>query len=127
MHWKAGSKMGIVKIDGLNISFGKHEILKDISLQIEKGEFVTILGPNGSGKTTLLRSISSMIETGRNVVWVDSQDVFLMTAKERARLMSVVPQNTDVVYEFTCHDVVMMGNKTVTTNLIKYMHMCIEI
>ena len=59
--------MGIVKIDGLNISFGKHEILKDISLQIEKGEFVTILGPNGSGKTTLLRSISSMIETGRNV------------------------------------------------------------
>ena len=37
--------MGIVKIDGLNIRFGKHEILKDISLQIEKGEFVTILGP----------------------------------------------------------------------------------
>ena len=127
MHWKAGSKMGIVKIDGLNISFGKHEILKDISLQIEKGEFVTILGPNGSGKTTLLRSISSMIETGRNVVWVDSQDVFLMTAKERARLMSVVPQNTDVVYEFTCHDVVMMGNKTVTINLNKTIQICIEV
>lgn len=34
--------MGIVKIDGLNISFGKHEILKDINLEIEKGEFVTI-------------------------------------------------------------------------------------
>ena len=41
--------MGIVKIDGLSISFGKHKVLKDISLQIEKGEFVTILGPNGSG------------------------------------------------------------------------------
>ena len=40
--------MGIVKIDGLNISFGKHEVLKDINLEIEKGEFVTILGPNGS-------------------------------------------------------------------------------
>ena len=119
--------MGIVKIDGLNISFGKHEILKDISLQKEKGEFVTILGPNGSGKTTLLRSISSMIETGRNIVWVDSQDVFLMKAKERARLMSVVPQNTDVVYEFTCHDVVMMGNKTVTINLNKTIQICIEV
>ena len=119
--------MGIVKIDGLSISFGKHKVLKDISLQIEKGEFVTILGPNGSGKTTLLRSISSMIETGRNIVWVDSQDVFLMKAKERARLMSVAPQNTDVVYEFTCHDVVMMGNKTVTINLNKTIQICIEV
>lgn len=101
--------MGIVKIDGLSVSFGKHEVLTDINIEIKKGEFVTILGPNGSGKTTLLKSISNMIETRKNTVWVDGQDVFLMKAKERARLMSVVPQNTDVVYEFTCHDVVMMG------------------
>ncbi|WP_028829526.1 ABC transporter ATP-binding protein [Proteocatella sphenisci] len=101
--------MGIVKIDGLSVSFGKHEVLTDINIEIKKGEFVTILGPNGSGKTTLLKSISNMIETRKNTVWVDGQDVFLMKAKERARLMSVVPQNTDVVYEFTCQDVVMMG------------------
>jgi len=101
--------MGIVKIEGLSVSFGKHEVLTDINIDIKKGEFVTILGPNGSGKTTLLRSISNMTQIRRKTVWVDNHDVFLMKAKERARLMSVVPQNTDVVYEFTCHDVVMMG------------------
>lgn len=101
--------MGIVKIEGLSVSFGKHEVLTDINIDIKKGEFVTILGPNGSGKTTLLRSISNMTQIRRKTVWVDGHDIFLMKAKERARLMSVVPQNTDVVYEFTCHDVVMMG------------------
>lgn len=101
--------MKIVKVEGLNISFGKQDVLKNINLEIEKGEFVTILGPNGSGKTTLLRSISNMTEIGKNVVWVDRQDIFLMKSKERAKLMAVVPQNTDVTYEFTCYDVVLMG------------------
>lgn len=101
--------MGIVRVNELNVSFGRHEILRDINLDIKKGEFVTILGPNGSGKTTLLKSISNLIKTGKDVIWVDNQDVFLLKAKEKARKLSVVPQNTDVTYEFTCYDVVMMG------------------
>lgn len=101
--------MVIVRVNELNVSFGRHEILRDINLDIKKGEFVTILGPNGSGKTTLLKSISNLIKTGKDVIWVDNQDVFLLKAKEKARKLSVVPQNTDVTYEFTCYDVVMMG------------------
>lgn len=101
--------MDILKIRNLNVNFGKTKILKNISLDVKKGEFIAILGPNGSGKTTLLKSISRLTTTDRNVIYINCRDIFDMSSKELAQNISVVPQNTDVIYEFTCYDVVKMG------------------
>lgn len=48
----------MIKLTGISKSFGKHQVLKEIDLQVNKGEVVVILGPSGSGKTTLLRCIN---------------------------------------------------------------------
>lgn len=48
----------IIEIDHLKKSFGDNEVLKDISLSVNKGEVVTIIGSSGSGKSTLLRCIN---------------------------------------------------------------------
>ena len=47
-----------VRLEGINLSFGKTHVLKGIDLQIEPGEFFAFLGPSGCGKTTLLRLIA---------------------------------------------------------------------
>ncbi len=53
--------MPLLSIENLCVTLGKHRILEEIELQVERGEIITLVGPNGSGKSTLLRSIIGSI------------------------------------------------------------------
>lgn len=60
----------IIEINHLKKDFGKNQVLKDISLSVEKGEVVTIIGASGSGKSTLLRCINLLeIPTGGEIIY----------------------------------------------------------
>ena len=50
----------MIRTDDLTVSFGETRALEDVELQVEDGEFVTVLGPSGCGKTTLLRAIGGL-------------------------------------------------------------------
>ncbi len=64
-----------VRIENLSLSFGETEILKDINLTIEPGEFFTFLGPSGSGKSTLLRAIAGFGPTPSGRILIGEDDV----------------------------------------------------
>ena len=56
----------MLEIKNVKKSFGKQEVLKDVSLRVEKGDVIVILGPSGSGKTTLLRSLAFLEKADRS-------------------------------------------------------------
>lgn len=53
--------MSILQVHDLHMNYGKYNVLKDISFQVEKGDFIGIVGPNGSGKTTLVKGILGLL------------------------------------------------------------------
>ncbi len=61
----------LLRIEGLHKSFGALEVLKGISIEVERGEKLTIIGPSGSGKTTLLRCVNYLEKPSSGHVWVD--------------------------------------------------------
>ena len=64
-----------VTVSNVSKSFGTFSALKDVSLDIHKGEFFSLLGPSGCGKTTLLRAIAGFEDPDSGVIGIDGADV----------------------------------------------------
>jgi putative ABC transport system ATP-binding protein len=62
------------------------EAVRDVTLRIERGEFVVLAGPSGSGKTTLLNLLGGLTRPTRGRVWIDEQDITDMTERKLAEL-----------------------------------------
>ena len=98
-----------VKVENLKFSYGNKSILKDISLNFDKGKFYSIIGPNGSGKSTLIKNLSKILPPMANSVFIDKIDISTISNKNLSQKISVIPQDIKIEYDFTVFDVVMMG------------------
>jgi polar amino acid transport system ATP-binding protein len=65
----------VVKVEGIHKSFGRLEVLKGISMDVNQGEVFVLIGPSGSGKSTLLRCINHLEEINSGRIWVDGDMV----------------------------------------------------
>jgi len=72
-----------VVIEGVCKSFGDFEVLKDVSLEIKKGEFFSLLGPSGCGKTTLLRIIAGFEFPDKGTLTLDGDNVLSLPPNKR--------------------------------------------
>lgn len=99
----------MIKIENLNKKFGKNEVLKDINLEIKKGEVLAIIGPSGSGKSTLLRCMN-LLETptnGRVVFEGNELSIHKNNLNKLRQKMGMVFQNFN-----------LFPHKTVLNNII---------
>jgi len=72
-----------VVIKGISKSFGDFEVLKNVSMEIKKGEFFSLLGPSGCGKTTLLRIIAGFEHPDKGTLTLDGDNVLLLPPNKR--------------------------------------------
>ncbi|MFA6866522.1 MAG: ABC transporter ATP-binding protein [Clostridia bacterium] len=95
----------IIKIHNLNVYYGNNQVLKDINLTINRGDFLGIIGPNGGGKTTLLKSILGLVNISQGDIEVFGHKNY------NKNDLSYVPQivEFDKNFPITVGEVVLMG------------------
>ena len=102
----------MIELNNINKSFGNLQVLKDINLQIEKGEIVSIVGPSGAGKTTLLQIMGTLDKPDSGSVKYNGIDITSYKEKElsdfRNRHIGFVFQFHQLLPEFTAEENIMI-------------------
>jgi len=102
--------MTMLSVRGLRAGYGKIDVLHDMSIVVDQGQIVTLIGANGAGKTTLLKTISGLIRPSAGAIEFEGQNIARMAAhKITARGMSLVPEGRAILKRMTVMDNLRMG------------------
>lgn len=103
--------MALLDIRDVSVSYGDIEALHGISLHVDEGELLTILGANGVGKTTTLRTLSGVLRVRRGEIWFDGTRIDGASARDIARRGIVhVPEGRRVFPGLSVRDNLMLGS-----------------
>ena len=115
--------MAYILFEKVNKYFGSNHVLRDIQLEVEQGELVTLLGPSGCGKSTLLRCLAGLEEVSSGKIYLDQKDITHVPVKDRG--IGMVFQQYSLFPNLTVAQNVAFGlqiqrmNKTVISQKVK--------
>jgi branched-chain amino acid transport system ATP-binding protein len=99
-----------LEVKNLHVHYGKIEAIKGISVVVNEGEIVTLIGANGAGKTTTLKTISGLRPVSSGSITFDGQDISKMAAHDRVRLgISQAPEGRGIFSGMTVLENLEMG------------------
>lgn len=101
-----------MRLEATGVSYGYvrgKDVLRDVSLSLDDGEVLFVLGANGSGKTTLLQCLSGVRHPTSGTVSMDGRPLLQWTARERAQRIGVIPQFHEPAFAFTVAEAVLLG------------------
>jgi branched-chain amino acid transport system ATP-binding protein len=102
--------MPLLEIHDLHAYYGNIQALKGISLNVEEGEIVTLIGANGAGKTTTLRVISGLLKASQGKVLLNGQDLSEYQAHEVVNQgVAMVPEGRGIFSKLTVYENLEMG------------------
>lgn len=100
----------MLEINNLNVHFGVIHALKGISLKVEEGEIVTLIGANGAGKTTTLRTISGLKKPTNGTILFNGNDITSASAQDRVRMgISLSPEGRRIFSSLTVLENLELG------------------
>ena len=107
----------MIKIENLSKSYGDLEVLKNISVEINKGEVISIIGPSGCGKSTFIRCLNRLEEPTSGKIFIDGEEITGKNIKlHKLRMkMGMVFQSFNLFSHLTIIENIMLG----PVNLLK--------
>ena len=111
----------MIRVENLSFAFTEQQIFSQLCLSVQRGDFLTILGPNGCGKSTLLRLLRGTLKPqSGGIIW-NGIPLEKITAREMARTVAVVPQSTHVGFPYLVDELVAMGRYPHRRGLFEFM------
>ncbi|HHV97605.1 MAG TPA: ABC transporter ATP-binding protein [Clostridiaceae bacterium] len=98
----------MLSIKGLFCGYNGVDVIKEVSLDINAGENISIIGPNGSGKTTFLRAVAGLIPY-KGSIKLDGKEIVQMKRKEIASKIAFMSQISTIYFSYTVFETVMLG------------------
>ncbi|GAB3741901.1 ABC transporter ATP-binding protein [Microlunatus parietis] len=99
----------LLELTEVTVIGGDTTIVDRVTTTAAAGSVIGLIGPNGAGKSTLLRTVTGTVRPAAGSVLIDGRPIRGWSARELARAVAFVPQNTNVDFGFTVRDVVLMG------------------
>ena len=95
----------MVKLEHVTLPYG----LSDINCHIPQGKLIGIMGANGAGKSTLLKSIAGILPLTSGEIWLGNCKLSDMTAKQKSERLAYFAQNTQIHWDLSVYDVIVLG------------------
>ena len=105
----------MIRIQDINYKYDQDWVLNHLSLTVERGSFLGLIGPNGSGKTTLLKVLSGLLIPQSGTQVYQDRVFSSWPLNLRARSIAYVPQENHFLYPYTALEVVLMGRSPYTS------------
>lgn len=100
----------MLEVQEISTYYGNIQALKGVSIQVNQGEIVSLIGANGAGKSTLLNSVSGIVPSKRGVILLDGQEITHLPAETIVSLgVSQVPERRQVFSSLTVPDNLLLG------------------
>ena len=100
----------VLRADAVTFAYpGGSAVLDGVSVHLPAGSLTGVIGPNGSGKTTLLRALAGLVQPRTGSVLLDGKQLQSIPRAGVARRMALVPQETQLAFEYTVLEMALMG------------------
>jgi iron complex transport system ATP-binding protein len=99
----------MLEIKGISCGYGKRIVLFDVGFEVQKKEFVGVIGPNGSGKTTLMRAINGFLPLTKGAILFERTRINRIVRRELATKMAVVTQSPEGVPPLSVEEFILLG------------------
>ena len=99
----------MLKVQNISINYGENAVVADVSLALDAGKIIALLGANGAGKTTLLKSLNCGLPIAKGAILLDEKPLGNYSRREIAQKIAVIAQETETKFPVSVLEFVLAG------------------